>query len=89
MQRWPLSFADGLVGCVEAVMEDDSILEPAGVQCVEMQPRRMLFSTGEGSRANACSQSTARASQQALVAVARAHHLPAEAFARAAHAHPT
>jgi hypothetical protein len=56
---------------------------------VEMQARCMLSSTGEGSRANACRQSTDRASQQALVAVSRAHHLPAEAFACASHAHPT
>jgi hypothetical protein len=68
-----------------------SLIDAVGRESlVENRLLRMLFSGQRGSHAYARRQNDAsRARQQALVAVARAQHLPAAAPARAAHPHST
>ena len=53
-----------------------------------MHQRQMVYAQTNGDTMHTHAQSTACTGHQALVAVARAEHLPAAAPARAAHPHP-
>jgi len=82
---WPLSF----LGEAEDSTWVDSMLTRGSEAVLYSLCGNGLCSDKRGFHANARHQSTACTGHQALVAVARAEHLPAAVSSRAAHPHST